>query len=78
MFRLPNALFRGLHYPFISYSSFLVCVLGGFGLLLGHLLRYAFRSRFIEHNKRTAYNTLQHFLDIFHLIKKLSVQQSRI
>jgi hypothetical protein len=29
-FRLPNAIFRGLHVPIISYSSFLVCVLGEF------------------------------------------------
>jgi hypothetical protein len=31
MFRLPNAIFRGLHYPYISYSivwSVIVC-LGG-------------------------------------------------
>jgi hypothetical protein len=34
MFRLPNAIFRGLHYPYISYSSFLVCVSGDCGLLL--------------------------------------------
>jgi hypothetical protein len=33
MIRLPNAIFRGLHYPFISYSSFLLCVSGGYGLL---------------------------------------------
>jgi hypothetical protein len=33
MFRLTNAIFRGLHYPFISYSSFLVGVSGGCGLL---------------------------------------------
>jgi hypothetical protein len=42
IFRLPNAIFRGLHFPFISYSSLLVCISGGYGLLFtrcGHLLR---------------------------------------
>jgi hypothetical protein len=44
MFRLQNAIFRGLHFSFIRCSSFLVCVSGGCGLLFtrcGHLLRNA-------------------------------------
>jgi hypothetical protein len=49
MFRLPSAIFRGLHFPLIGYSSFLVCVSDGYRLLFtrcGHLLRNA--SQYVQ------------------------------
>jgi hypothetical protein len=40
---------QGLHYPYISYSRFLVCVSGGYGLMFtrcGHLLQNA--SQYVQ------------------------------
>jgi hypothetical protein len=62
MFRLPNAIFMVLHFPFICYSI-LFCLRFGWVWAIVRSVRPSAAE--------TAYNALEYLLDIFHLIRKM-------